>query len=374
EAKTRGGAAWKDGDVDGAIRWFSKAIELDMDNGSGQLHVHYSNRSAAYLKKNNPSRALQDAERCVEVNPSWAKGYSRIGTALFRLDKHAQAAEAYSKVGLERDPGSVELRRNLLEAQKQHVASQAFASRAARPSETIPGYVKKHPSLTFQFLLRAFVLANAVMYMLPLGGTASARAYRRMLFAILLVNALGLYSRHGRIRFSTEYLTNVTVDPSAQTILSAILFVINRPYLVGIVPMLLLEMTDFLWFLSGLLQIIPGAFFEKINGGVNRFGGAVFGIPNWGSRSVTDRWSAAKSKASEWSAWMEVMFGMILIAELVLPRSRNFIMLALYWQTLRMKYMINASTGNGYIQAAFRTLDARIKVVLSKRRCPAIAG
>ena len=51
-----------------------------------------------------------------------------------------------------------------------------------------------------------------------------------------------------------------------------------------LVQMLLLEMTDFLWFLSGLLQIIPGAFFEKINGGVNRFGGAVFGIPNWGSR------------------------------------------------------------------------------------------
>lgn len=27
---------------------------------------------------------------------------------------------------------------------------------------------------------------------------------------------------------------------------------------------------------------------------------------------------------------------------------RNFVMLALYWQTLRMKYMINAATGRGY--------------------------
>lgn len=27
-----------------------QAIELDMDNASGQLHVHYSNRSAAFLK------------------------------------------------------------------------------------------------------------------------------------------------------------------------------------------------------------------------------------------------------------------------------------------------------------------------------------
>lgn len=38
-----------------------------------------------------------DAQRCVEVNPSWAKGYSRMGTALFRLGRHDKAAAAYSK-------------------------------------------------------------------------------------------------------------------------------------------------------------------------------------------------------------------------------------------------------------------------------------
>lgn len=32
------------------FRLFHQAIELDKDNFSGQLHVHYSNRSAAYLK------------------------------------------------------------------------------------------------------------------------------------------------------------------------------------------------------------------------------------------------------------------------------------------------------------------------------------
>ncbi|CAM9713519.1 unnamed protein product [Ectocarpus sp. 6 AP-2014] len=371
EAKARGGEAWKAGDVDEAIVCFSKAIELDMDNTSGQLHVHYSNRSAAFLKQNKATEALMDAERCVEVNPSWAKGYSRMGTALFRLGRHDKAAAAYSK-GLEREPGSVELRKNLLEAQKQHVAAQAAASRAARPRETLAEYVRAHPSLTFQFGLRLFLLANWVMYMLPLQA-ASLFAYRRLLYAMIFVNALGLYGRHGRLRFNAEYAANVVTDPCCQTIMTALLFVVNRPYLVGIVPMVLLELTDFLWFLSGLLQMSPGAFFEKLNRGVDRFGGALFGIPNWGSRSVTDRWSAAKSKASEWGAWIEVMFGMILVAELLLPR-RNFVMLGLYWQTLRMKYMINAATGRGYTQAAFRTLDARIKVVTTKHRCPPVVG
>lgn len=72
--------------------------------------------------------------------------------------------------------------------------------------------------------------------------------------------------------------------------------------------------------------------------------------------SVTDRWSAAKRKASEWSAWVEVMFGMILVAELLLPR-RNFVMLALYWQTLRMKYMLNVTTGRGYTQVCMRVSE-----------------
>lgn len=46
----------------------------------------------------------------------------------------------------------------------------------------------------------------------------------------------------------------------------------------------LLELTDFLWFLSGLLNMCPGKFFDILNRGVDTFGGAVFGIPNWGSR------------------------------------------------------------------------------------------
>ena len=61
--------------------------------------------------------------------------------------------------GLEREPGSVELRKNLFEAQKQHHASQASASRAARPRETLKEYVRGHVSLTAQFALRAFLLA-----------------------------------------------------------------------------------------------------------------------------------------------------------------------------------------------------------------------
>lgn len=41
-----------------------QAIELDMANTSGQLHVHYSNRSAAYLKQVNVTCANESDFSC----------------------------------------------------------------------------------------------------------------------------------------------------------------------------------------------------------------------------------------------------------------------------------------------------------------------
>ena len=41
------------------------------------------------------------------------------------------------------------------------------------------------------------------MYVLPLQAT-SLMAYKRLLYAMMLVNAFGLYGRHGRLRFNTE--------------------------------------------------------------------------------------------------------------------------------------------------------------------------
>lgn len=41
--------------------------------------------SAAYLSKGDATKALEDAEACIEANSTWAKGYSRKGAALHKL-------------------------------------------------------------------------------------------------------------------------------------------------------------------------------------------------------------------------------------------------------------------------------------------------
>jgi stress-induced-phosphoprotein 1 len=39
--------------------------------------------------------ALADADRCIEISSSWAKGHGRKGAALHQLKRYHEAIEAY---------------------------------------------------------------------------------------------------------------------------------------------------------------------------------------------------------------------------------------------------------------------------------------
>eukprot|EP01031_Cornospumella_fuschlensis_P017867 gene17867-21861_t len=90
--KDQGNTAFQAGDVELAISLFTQAIDLDPDN-----HVFYSNRSAAYMKKDSISKALYDAEKCVELAPDWAKGYNRLGVAQQSLGRFEAALASFRR-------------------------------------------------------------------------------------------------------------------------------------------------------------------------------------------------------------------------------------------------------------------------------------
>lgn len=77
-------------------------------------HVLWSNRSAVFAKLGQWDKALSDAEKTIEVNPSWVRGYSRKGAALHGLKRYKEAIDTYKK-GLEIEPNN--------EALKQSIAS-----------------------------------------------------------------------------------------------------------------------------------------------------------------------------------------------------------------------------------------------------------
>ncbi|KAJ1491702.1 hypothetical protein T484DRAFT_1612419, partial [Baffinella frigidus] len=77
------------GNFEDAIDYFTTAIELDKSN-----HVLYSNRSGAFSSVNQFQSALNDAQKCVNLAPTWPKGYGRKAAALVGLNKRAQVLPA----------------------------------------------------------------------------------------------------------------------------------------------------------------------------------------------------------------------------------------------------------------------------------------
>ncbi|KAJ3343608.1 hypothetical protein HDU93_007489 [Gonapodya sp. JEL0774] len=102
QLKAQGNAAFQQGNFDAAVDLFSKAIEVDPAN-----HVLYSNRSGAYASLKQYDKALQDAEKTVQLKPDWPKSHSRLGAALFGLNRLREADRAYAKT-LELDPNNTQ--------------------------------------------------------------------------------------------------------------------------------------------------------------------------------------------------------------------------------------------------------------------------
>lgn len=99
-------------DFDGAIECYTLGLKLEPTN-----HILLSNRSAAYLSVHKCDEALSDAEKCIEVNPQFVKGYGRKGAALFESKQLDESISAYKK-GLEIAPGDAALQRGLEDAMK----------------------------------------------------------------------------------------------------------------------------------------------------------------------------------------------------------------------------------------------------------------
>lgn len=119
QLKDKGNAALQAGKFDEAVKFYTEAIALDSKN-----HVLYSNRSAAYAKAGNYKKALEDAEKTVEIKPDWGKGYSRKGSALAYLGRLTESAQAYEE-GLMHDPDNTQLKESLQEVQMQMMAGDS---------------------------------------------------------------------------------------------------------------------------------------------------------------------------------------------------------------------------------------------------------
>jgi tetratricopeptide (TPR) repeat protein len=143
---SRGQNAYRNRNYTEAVNCFSKSLS---DREDVEPHVLYSNRCASYLQLNNPTSALRDAERCVQLAPCWTRGYSRLGKCYFALANFEASRGAYEKV-LRLEPGNVDARAALeqirsIENNRGATSSSSSQSqsnsRSAAPSAGIGGNI-----------------------------------------------------------------------------------------------------------------------------------------------------------------------------------------------------------------------------------------
>ena len=88
ELKQKGNELYKQQKYHEAIEQYSKGLEVSKDDP-----IILSNRSATYWKLGDYKNALSDAQHCIQVKPSWVKGYLRKTVALNCLKNYQQAKD-----------------------------------------------------------------------------------------------------------------------------------------------------------------------------------------------------------------------------------------------------------------------------------------
>lgn len=90
EAKRlEGNEAFRANDFLQAACHYTEAIQLCPD-----LHLVWANRAQCFLHTGQPEKAWEDAARCTELAPDYAKGWFRKGMALHALKRYGEAIPA----------------------------------------------------------------------------------------------------------------------------------------------------------------------------------------------------------------------------------------------------------------------------------------
>ncbi|XP_047325573.1 hsp70-Hsp90 organizing protein 3-like [Impatiens glandulifera] len=103
EEREKGNEYFKEQKYPDAVKHYTEAIKRNPKD-----HRAFSNRAASYTKLGAMPEGLKDAEKCIELDPTFAKGYSRKGAVQFFMKEYEKALETYQE-GLKYEPNNQEL-------------------------------------------------------------------------------------------------------------------------------------------------------------------------------------------------------------------------------------------------------------------------
>uniref|UniRef100_A0A0D3FYE5 STI1 domain-containing protein n=1 Tax=Oryza barthii TaxID=65489 RepID=A0A0D3FYE5_9ORYZ len=103
EEREKGNEFFKQQKYPEAVKHYSEALRRNPKDPRV-----YSNRAACYTKLGAMPEGLKDAEKCIELDPTFSKGYTRKGAIQFFMKEYDKALETY-QAGLKHDPNNQEL-------------------------------------------------------------------------------------------------------------------------------------------------------------------------------------------------------------------------------------------------------------------------
>ncbi|XP_073287526.1 hsp70-Hsp90 organizing protein 1 [Primulina huaijiensis] len=103
EEREKGNQFFKEQKYPEAVMHYNEAIKRNPKDAKA-----YSNRAACYTKLGAMPEGLKDAEKCIELDPTFSKGYTRKGAIQFFMKEYQKALETYQE-GLKHDPRNQEL-------------------------------------------------------------------------------------------------------------------------------------------------------------------------------------------------------------------------------------------------------------------------
>ncbi|XVF10782.1 hypothetical protein REPUB_Repub07fG0212800 [Reevesia pubescens] len=103
EEREKGNEFFKQQKYPDAVKHYTEALRRNPKDPKA-----YSNRAACYTKLGALPEGLKDAEKCIELDPTFSKGYTRKGAVQFFMKEYDKALETYQE-GLKHDPSNQEL-------------------------------------------------------------------------------------------------------------------------------------------------------------------------------------------------------------------------------------------------------------------------
>ncbi|KAF0931674.1 hypothetical protein E2562_005671 [Oryza meyeriana var. granulata] len=103
EEREKGNQLFKEQKYPDAVKHYTEALRRNPKDPRV-----YSNRAACYTKLGAMPEGLKDAEKCIDLDPTFSKGYTRKGAIQFFMKEYDKAMETY-QAGLKHDPNNPEL-------------------------------------------------------------------------------------------------------------------------------------------------------------------------------------------------------------------------------------------------------------------------